>query len=134
MNRKFNYIIALLIICSLYVFQFGVFAQSTPGTSGDPLVTKSYLDFAAKFRTVEIKSGTTIKAETGAMIVVTSGQLKLELKKGAMVIDLTNGRKIISNSTLQTFHLIMIPDGSSCSFKATKDTTLMALGINDEEE
>ena len=133
MNRKFNHIVILLIICFLCVFPFCIFAQSTPGTSGDPLVTKSYLDFAAKFRSVELKSGTVIKAETGAMIVVTSGQLKLELKKGGMVIDLTNGRKIISNSTLQTFHLIMIPDGSSCSFKATKDTTLMALGINDEE-
>lgn len=134
MNKKTKNITAIIIIFLLLAPLLSVFAQSTPGTSGDPLVTKSYLDFAAKFRSVEVKAGTVINAETGAMIVVTSGQLKLELKKGAMVIDLTNGRKIISNSTLQSFHLIMIPDGSSCSFKATKDTTLLALGINDETE
>ena len=98
------------------------------------MVTKSYLDFAAKLRGVEVKSGTTITAENGAVIVVMSGQLKLELKKGGMVIDLTNGRKLSSNSTLQIFHLIMVPDGSLCSFKATKDTSLMAMGINDDAE
>lgn len=134
MNKKTKNITAIIIIFLFLAPLLSVFAQSTPGTSGDPLVTKSYLDFAAKFRSVEVKAGTVINAETGAMIVVTSGQLKLELKKGAMVIDLTNGRKIISNSTLQSFHLIMIPDGSGCSFKATKDTTLLALGINDEAE
>ncbi len=129
MNRKFIFLLLLLSV----VFVSTTFAQ-TPGTSGDPLVTKSYLDFAAKFRSVEIKSGTTTVAESGALIVVLSGQFKVELKKGGYIIDLTNGRKIISNSTLQSLHLIMVPDGSICSFKATKDTQLMAFGINDMAE
>ena len=98
MNKKIIIIVVFFLLAPLLF----VYAQNTPGTSGDPLVTKSYLDFAAKFRSVEVKSGTVIKAETGAMLVVTSGQLKLELKKGGMVIDLTNGRKITSNSTLQS--------------------------------
>ncbi len=130
MNRKTISILILFLFLSFYSC---IFAQ-TPGTSGDPLVTKSYLDFAAKLREVEIKSGSTITAENGAVLVVMSGQLKLELKKGGMVIDLTNGRKLTSNSTLQVFHLIMVPDGSLCSFKATKDTRLMAMGINDDAE
>ena len=130
MNRKTISILLLFLILGIYS---GIFAQ-TPGTSGDPLVTKSYLDFAAKLRRVEVKSGSTITAESGAVVIVMSGQLKLELKKGGMVIDLTNGRKLSSNSTLQVFHLIMIPDGSLCSFKATKDTSLMAMGINDDAE
>ncbi len=130
MNRKTISILILFLFLSFYSC---IFAQ-TPGTSGDPLVTKSYLDFAAKLREVEIKSGSTITAENGAVLVVMSGRLKLELKKGGMVIDLTNGRKLSSNSTLQVFHLIMVPDGSLCSFKATKDTRLMAMGINDDAE
>ena len=130
MNRKSISILFLFLFLGFYSC---IFAQ-TPGTSGDPLVTKSYLDFAAKLREVEVKSGSTLSAENGAVIVVMSGQLKLELKKGGMVIDLTNGRKLTSNSTLQVFHLIMIPDGSLCSFKATKDTRLMAMGINDDAE
>ena len=125
--------ISILLLFFLILGFSSVFAQ-TPGTSGDPLVTKSYLDFAAKLRGVEVKAGTTISAESGALIIVMSGQLKLELKKGGMVIDLTNGRKITSNSTLQIFHLIMVPDGSLCGFKATKDTSLMAMGINDDAE
>ena len=130
MNKKTISILFLFLFISLCSC---IFAQ-TPGTSGDPLVTKSYLDFAAKLREVEVKSGSTITAENGAVMVVMSGQLKLELKKGGMVIDLTNGRKLTSNSTLQVFHLIMVPDGSLCSFKATKDTRLMAMGINDDAE
>ena len=130
MNRKSISILFLFLFLGFYSC---IFAQ-TPGTSGDPLVTKSYLDFAAKLREVEVKSGSTLSAENGAVIVVMSGQLKLELKKGGMVIDLTNGRKLTSNSTLQVFHLIMVPDGSLCSFKATKDTRLMAMGINDDAE
>ena len=129
MNKKSIFL--LLVFC---VSLFVTGSAQTPGTSGDPLVTKSYLDFAAKFRNVEIKSGTTTVAESGALIVVLSGQFKVELKKGGYIIDLTNGRKIISNSTLQSLHLIMVPDGSVCSFKATKDTQLMAFGINDMAE
>ena len=133
MNRKLITLFSILIVYMLFSTPFALLAQS-PGSSADPLVTKSYLDFALKFRNVEIKSGTVITVETGAMLVVTSGQLKVELKKGGMIIDLTNGRKITSNITLQSYHLIMVPDGDSCSFKATKDTSLMALGINDEAE
>ena len=133
MNRKIFGFINVLIVYMLLSAPLALLAQS-PGTSADPLVTKSYLDFAAKFRSVEVKSGSEITAETGAMIVVMSGQLKVELKKGSMLIDLTTGRKITSSITLQSFHLIMVPDGDSCSFKATKDTSLMALGINDEAE
>lgn len=133
MNKKYKCIASLLIICSLFLFPLNVFSQNAPGTSGDPLVTKSYLDFAAKFRKIEVKSGTQIKAETGAMIIVVSGQLKVELNKGCFVVDLTNGRKITSNSTLQSFHLIMVIDGANCAFKASKDASLMALGINDDE-
>ncbi len=98
------------------------------------MVTKSYLDFAARFRKVDIKSGTAVTVESGALVVVLSGQFRLDLKKGALIVDLTNGRKITSNCVLQAFHLYMIPDGSVCSFKAAKDTTLMALGLNDETE
>lgn len=127
-----------LIKSVLFVFMLvmpclQIYAQ-TPGTSGDPLVTKSYLDFAARFRKVDVKSGTSVTAESGALLIVMSGQFRLDLKKGAMIIDLTNGRKVTSNCVLQAFHLYMVPDGSVCSFKAAKDTTLMALGLNDETE
>ena len=125
--------ISILLLFFLILGFTSIFAQ-TPGTSGDPLVTKSYLDFTAKLRAVEVKAGSTITADNGAVSIVMSGQLKLELKKGGMVIDLTNGRKLASNSTLQIFHLIMVPDGSLCSFKATKDTSLMAMGICDDAE
>lgn len=124
---KFIVFIYILAMPCLHLF------AQTPGTSGDPLVTKSYLDFAAKFRSVNVKSGTVVTAESGAFLIVMAGQFKLELKKGGMIVDLTNGRKITSNSVLQAFHLYMIPDGSVCSFKAAKDTNLMALGLDDEE-
>ena len=126
-------IILLFVAYLTFVHGFMLYAQ-TPGTSSDPLVTKSYLDFTAKLRKVELKSGTNITAETGALLIVMSGQLKLVLKKGAYVIDLTSGRKISSSLNLQAFHLVMIPDGDQCSFKASKDTTLMAIGLNDEAE
>lgn len=121
----------LVIIISLFVPVSGLFAQ-TPGTYSDPLVTKSYLDFAARFRRVEVKSGTKVTTESGAFIVVLSGQFKVELKKGGMIVNLTNGRKMSSNGNLQAFNLYMIPDGSLCSFKAAKDSCLMAIGLNDE--
>ncbi len=132
-NKMKKLIKSVLFVFMLFLPCLQLLAQ-TPGTSSDPLVTKSYLDFAARFRTVDVKSGTVITAESGALLVVMDGQIRLELKKGAMIIDLTSGRKITSNSVLQAFHLYMVTDGSVCSFKATKNTTLMALGLNDEME
>lgn len=130
MNRKLNLLILACLFCA--VLQTG-FSQ-TPGTSGDPLVTKSYLDFAARFRSVIVKAGTALKADGGTMIILMSGQMKVELAKGAMVINLTTGRKISSNVNIPTFNLIMVPDGQECSFKVSKDATLMALGLKDEED
>lgn len=126
-------VINLLFLAVMMAVMTPLSAQ-TPGTSSDPLVTKSYLDFASRLRKVDINSGTVVTAETGALIVVLSGQLRLEVKKGGMIVNLTNGRKVTSNSTLQTFHLYMVPDGSLCSFKASKDSSLMAMGLNDEVE
>lgn len=127
-------LLKLVFVSYMVLFSAFELCAQTPGTSGDPLVTKSYLDFAAKLRKVEIKSGTKIAAESGALIIVISGQLKVELKKGGFVIDLTSGRRIVNNLTLQPYHLIMVPEGGDCGFKASKDSTLMALGLNDEAE
>lgn len=125
--------LVLILSCTLFCGNTAGFAQ-TPGTSSDPLITKSYLDFFAKFRNVVVKAGSTLNAESGTMLVLVSGQMRVEIKRGSMIIDLSAGRKITNSTNLQAFHLIMIPNGSDCSFKAIKETVLMAMGLSDTAE
>ncbi len=104
----------------------------SPGTAGDPLVSKSYIDHFLRFRSVVLTENSELKPEAGAMLVVRSGQLRLEAAAGLAVIDLTAGREISGSNDLPHHHLIMIPE-SGIVLKARKQTTMMASFVADEQ-
>lgn len=117
---------ARLVIITIIILAAGAAWAQNPGTAGDPLVSKSYIDHFLRFRSVVVPADSELKPEPGAMIVVRSGQLRLEAAKGRSVIDLTAGREISGSSDLPLNHLILIPDSGGYVLKARKLTMLMA--------
>lgn len=108
-----------------------VWAQS-PGTASDPLVSKSYIDHFFRFRSVVLPADTELKPEPGALIVVRSGQLRLEASRGKSVIDLTAGKEISGSSDLPLNHLIIVPDVDGYVLRAKKLTMLLTSCLNEE--
>jgi hypothetical protein len=100
-------------------------AQS-PGTPADPLVSKSYIDHFLRFKSMVLPANGQIKPEAGSMIVVRSGQIRLEAPKGKTVIDLTAGREIAGGTDLPLNHLLIVPDSGDYLLKARNLTLLLA--------
>lgn len=104
-----------------------------PGTVSDPLVSKSYIDHFLKFRSIVLPADSVVNPEAGAMIVVRSGQLRLEAPKGKTLIDLTAGKEIAGGSDLPHNHLIIVPDSAQYTLKARNMTMLLASCLLEEK-
>ncbi len=120
-----------IIVFSFIMVAAFLLAQS-PGTAGDPLVSKSYLDHFFRFRSVVVPANTSIKPEPGALIVVRSGQIILEGPKGKAIIDLTAGKELAVGTELPFNHLLIVPDSAEYQLKARKLSLLLASCLQHE--
>lgn len=109
-----------------------VLSAQTPGTTGDPLVSKSYLDHFFKFRSLVVPANTTVSPEPGAMIILRSGQIILEGPKGKAIIDLTAGKELPTGSELPFNHLLIVPDSVEYKLQAKKLSLLLASCLQHE--
>ncbi len=123
-SLKSCFFLAIVLIASAAMGQ-------NPGTAGDPLVSKSYVEHFLKFRSMVLPADSEIKPESGAMLVVRSGQLRLEAAAGKAVIDLSAGREISGSADIPPNHLILIPENSGIVLKARKLTLIMASFMNE---
>lgn len=120
-----------IIIFSFLMVAAFLLAQS-PGTAGDPLVSKSYLDHFFRFRSVVVPANAEIKPEPGALIVVRSGQIVLEGPKGKAIIDLTAGKELTTGAELPFNHLLIVPDSAEYKLKARKLSLMLASCLQHE--
>ncbi len=119
-----------LVIAMTAVHMAG--AQS-PGTVADPLVSKSFVDHFLKFRSIMLPADAVLSPQPGTMLIVRSGQLRLEAPKGKAVIDLTAGREIAGGNDLPHNHLIIVPESGDYLLKARKATMLLASHLSEEK-
>ena len=116
------------VLCSIIIFLLiciSSFGQ-TPGSTADPLVTKSYLDHLFRFKSVVLPHNTTMEPSPGALIIIRTGELKLEAPEGKAIVDLTTGKEIKSGATLPLNHLLIVPDSAKYKLKAIKLTLMLA--------
>ena len=118
--------LVLLILAMLCVSFSAVFADQTPGTVSDPLVSKSYLDHFFRFRSLVVPANSTIKPEPGALVIVRSGQVILRGPKGKAIVDLTAGKEIGIGEALPLNHLLIVPDSADYELHAPKLSLLLA--------
>jgi hypothetical protein len=121
-----------MMIFLFVFFLVPAFSQS-PGTVGDPLVSKSYIDHFFKFRSVVLPAKTKISASPGALIIVRSGLIKLEAAKGKGLVDLTAGKEIQNGEIIPLNHLIIIPDSAGYILNAEKLSLLLASCLEEEK-
>ena len=101
-----------------------------PGTVGDPLITRSYLDQFFRFRSMVIQGGEKVELSAGALLVLRSGRLKFQGAKGRSLIDLTAGAEIAPGAFIPAHHLVLVPDGAGCTVEAQSMTMLLAMGLH----
>ena len=121
-----------IFLCVIFtiILSFSLCAQ-TPGTTADPLVSKSYVDKFLKFREVSFKNGSTIQLNCGCMFILISGKAKFEAKKGTGLIDLTSGLALKNGKQIAVNRLYIAGENENGIIKIEKDSKALVLGINE---
>lgn len=100
-----------------------------PGTAGDPLVSKSYLDQFFRFKSVVVSAGDKVQPPSGAMLVLRSGRVKLRSQKGRGLVDLTAGAELAPDAFLPPNHLLLVPDSGDYLLEVQTLSMMLVSGM-----
>ena len=109
---------ATIIIGAMCIFRLGMVAgaaSSEPGSSGDPLITKSYLEARIKdvnqgslgaYEKVTVNKGKTVTVSTGGELLLYSGSGKVTGKSG--LLNLSTGQIFKSGNTAVKYNPYLV--------------------------
>lgn len=120
--KKVKMIISITAITlGIIIFRAGMAAgaasSARPGTSGDPLITQSYLEqklsevAAASYNKVLLKKGKTIILDIGSEAILYNGTASVSGSKG--LINLTEGLLSKNGSIVAAYNFYFSPDSAS---------------------
>lgn len=124
-------LLSLLVVAGMAggVLAGRVMAQTAePGTGGDPLVSKSYVDQVALYRVVAVPAGQYVIGEAGTEMVLRAGQATAVVSELGGLLDVTAGIDTPGGAEIPPNHLIVIPRSDGRGFYAATDLTLMVKG------
>ena len=141
--RKKVIVSVIGIICAVAVFKAGMIAgaagDAEPGSVGDPLITKSYLDAYIQnlglssetgtsegYTKVVLSKGSTLVGQEGTEILLYSGSANAYVK-GEKIVNVTMGEAYGDGMTLGKYCVYMCPDSSS-GITAISDVVLYVKG------
>ena len=135
-KKKFGLVVSLLLLIFI-VFKVGVevgAASSEPGSAGDPLITKSYLDKRLEdiagggsggYKKVTVQKDKTFTASEGTEFILYSGNATVKGQEG--LINISSGELFKSGNSLVKYNIFLSPD-TDCGLKATTTVTLFVKG------
>lgn len=125
--RTLSLLVAAALVGGLLVGR--ATAQSAePGTGGDPLVSKSYVDLLALYRVEEVPAGSRVLGEAGTELVLRGGRATAITSELGGLLDVTAGADIREGARISPNHLIVVPRDDGRSFYAETDLILMVKG------
>lgn len=109
--------IPLMLVGAFLTGHFAGAASKTPGTTGDPLITLSYLEerlaeSGGAFEQLQLSKGQTLTGQPGTRIVVLGGSVTAT---GSGVVDLTEGSLTEKDTSMFLYHSYIVPEeGAGC--------------------
>lgn len=131
---------ALVIVAALVIvfgLVYGVYAaNSEPGSEGDPLVTKSYVDSqlekyagqSMEWQVADLLTGQQLIAEAGTEIILRAGKAVVVDTTINGIPDLTDGTNITAGKSIVKNHHLLIPRTDGRGIKATEKAVVMYKG------
>lgn len=118
---------AAALVSGLWVGR--VTAQTAePGSSADPLVSKSYVDQIALFRVVTVPAGQRIIGAAGTEMVLRGGQATALTSAQGGLLNASAGTDMQQGMAIPPNHLIIVPRDDGRGFLAVTDLVLMVKG------
>lgn len=99
-----------------------------PGSSADPLVSKSYVDQMTMFRVVHVPAGQAAIGEAGTEIVLRGGKAAAIASNLGGILDATEGLDLPQGEQIKPNHLLVVPRTDQRGLLAQTDLVLMVKG------
>lgn len=131
MNVKRIALAALIGVGLLGVgFWLGNASASTnePGSAGDPLVSKSYVDSLLVFQVVSVPKNSILVGEGGTEIVLRGGQAAAVASVNGGILDVSDGVDVADGVVIKPNHLLVVPRTDGRGVLAKTDLILMVKG------
>ncbi len=132
--------IVLIVVAMVVLFASWVFASDSggPGSSGDPVVTKSYVDSkiaaiknssgSAAFEAVFVEAGKKLIGGSGTELILRSGSASAIDNGADGLSDLTGAKDLRQGDLIEKNHLILVPRDDGRGILAKSDIWIMVKG------
>ncbi len=123
-------VLVLLAVAILSLLGYAAFAgtDGEPGGSGDPLVTRSYVDQYVQWKVAELNTGQVLRGLAGSELILRRGQAAVVDPTGNGIVDLTAGVDIFAKGEVPANHLLVIPREDGRGIKAQSPVVVMYRG------
>ncbi len=137
-NFKKSVMVIVIALVIVFGLAYAVSAGSNePGSEGDPLVTKSYVDSqlakyagqSVQWQVADLLAGQQLIAGAGTEIILRAGKAIVVDTTTNGIPDLTDGTNITAGKSITKNHHLLIPRTDGRGIKATEKAVVMYKGI-----
>ncbi len=130
----------LVIVISVFAVTVAAAAAAdTPGSEGDPVVTKSYVDSqiaqlsgsgaaSNSYVVVQVGVGQKLLGKGGTEIILRSGEATAIDNGANGVSDMTAGKDLMTGQSVGQNHLLLVPKDDGRGIQALTDLFVMVRG------
>ncbi len=141
-KRKAVIITLFIVTVSILGYSGIAAALNEPGSSGDPLVTRSFVEkyvqellgqqgtgsVSLEWNVATLEAGQEFIGKAGTEFIVRSGEAVIVDPSGSGIPDLTAGTNVLAGQVAQNNHLFSIPRTDGRGIRAQKQTIIMYRG------
>lgn len=125
-NTLLTICLSVVLVLSACYIAFG--NMDSPGSEGDPLVSKSYVDQKTTFKVISMSAGQKLIGSEGTELIVRGGEA-LAIDNGVDGIsDLTYGTDLLTGMQVACNHLVLVPRSDGRGISAVTDIWVMVKG------
>lgn len=128
MRMKRSLIFAIIIVMILGVGAIVYAVNDGPGSTYDPLVSRSYVHALVSFSLIELNPGQRLLGGEGTEIVLRSGEATAIDNGFNGVSNLTAGADLMTGHTVELNHLLLVPRADGRGILASTEAWVMIRG------
>lgn len=124
-KRRKLWLVGSLVLAGTLLFYSGIqvgAATNEPGSAGDPIITRSYLEQQLErletggYRCITLKKGETLSCIQGTQVILYTGSASVT----GSLIDVTTGTLTAEGGKAEKYHSYLVPaDGSGFTAQTT---------------
>ena len=103
-------------------------SNDVPGSSQDPIVSKSYVDARTSFAPIELAPGQKLTGAGGTEIVLRSGEAAAIDNGYNGISDLTSGTDLMTGNQVVLNHLLLVPRDDGRGILALTEAWVLVRG------